>query len=327
MMCRHTGVLAVLAAAGLSAPALAQAPAAEAAPTAPSPRATYLFGPERWHEGGRVGWDGFLTGLRGFEHFYTPVGQPIYFEPPFNDTGLRFIYLHHSFSDKSQLAGGSVDVAAMALRVALTERWQFIAIKDGYSWLDAGALPKDEGWNEIGAGVKYVFYVDPAADMLAAAGVRVILDSGEGRVAQWGTTELSPFVTFAKGWDRFHVVGTATWRVPFDGDDGNQVFMWDLHADAEILPDTLPGLAPMVELHGVHYLTDGERLGLKVGGLDYANFGSTDVAGSSVIWAGFGARWKLNPHTSVGAAYEIGLTNHNADIMKDRVTVDFELKW
>ena len=41
--------------------------------------------------------DGFLTGLPGFEGFHEPVGQPIYFESPFNDTGLRFIYLRHEF--------------------------------------------------------------------------------------------------------------------------------------------------------------------------------------------------------------------------------------
>ncbi len=292
-----------------------------------SDRATFLLGNERWHGEPQVGWEGFLTGLRGFEHFYHPVGQPLFFETPFNFTGARLIYVHHRFPENSQLAGGEVNVAAMQLRVALTERLGFIATKDGYSWLNAGALPEENGWNELGAGLKYAFYVDREQDLVASAGARVILDSGEDKVAMWGTAEISPFVSVAKGWDRFHLIGALTYRLPFDTDDGNQVLMWDLHADYEIAPETLPGFAPLVELHGVHYLSDGERLPLSVGGLDYANFGSSDVSGTAVIWAGFGARWKLNPHMTVGAVYEIGLTNHSSDIMRDRVTVDFELLW
>ncbi len=302
-------------------------PAEPAVAAARSDRATYLISDSPWHSEPTIGWEGFLNGLRGFEHFYNPVGQPIFFETPFNNSGIRAIYLHHNFSDDSTLAGGSVDVAALQVRLALTERLGFIAIKDGYSWLDSGALPEEEGWNEIGAGLKYAFYVDREADFVMTGGARLILDSGEDKVAMWGTDEVSPFISVAKGWDRLHLIGNLTYRIPFDDDDGNQVFMWDAHLDYEIAPESLPGLAPLIELHGVHYTTDGERLPLDVGGLDYANFGSSDVAGSSVVWAGFGARWKLNPHASIGAVYEIGLTDHDEDIMEDRVTVDFELTW
>lgn len=334
-MLTNARTISLLVATGCTAvPALAQdaPPPTPAAPTVAtpdtlSPKATFLFGSDRWHDDEKIGWDGLFSGLRGFEHFYNPIGQPIFFETPFNYTGVRFIYLHHTFADGSTLGGGEVNVAAMQLRVALTERLGFIAIKDGYSWLNAGVLPEDNGWNEIGAGLKYTFYADKEQDLAAAAGLRVIIDSGEDRVAQWGTSEVSPFISVAKGWDRFHLIGNLTYRFPFDNDDGNQVLMWDLHADYEIAPETLPGLAPTIELHGVHYMTDGTRLGLNVGGLDYANFGSSDVAGSSVVWAGVGARWKLNPHMSVGGVYEIGLTDQDDDIMRDRVTLDFEITW
>lgn len=96
-----------------------------------SERATFLFGNERWHDEPEVGWKGFLSGLRGFEHFYHPVGQPLFFETPFNFTGARAIFLHHRFSDDSQLGGGEVNVAALQVRVALTERLGLIATKTG----------------------------------------------------------------------------------------------------------------------------------------------------------------------------------------------------
>lgn len=293
-----------------------------------APKATYAFGSERMHKDSKVFWDGFLSGLRGFEHFYNPVGNPIYFETPFNNTGVRFLYLHHTFAEESQLQGGDLNVYALQARLAITERLGFIATKDGYSDLNADALPKENGWNNIAAGLKYAFYVDRETDFVATAGFRYEMENGDKEVLQGGVQELSPFISVAKGWGQFHFIGNMSYRVPVSsGDDGNTILQWSTHFDYEVAPESLPGFAPIVELHGLHYLDNGTRTGLKVGGLDYTNLGSTDVSGSTVVWAGIGARWKLSPHASVGAVYEHALTNQNADIFADRVTVDVELTW
>lgn len=288
-----------------------------------SPTATFALSNERFHDDS-VSW---LRGLRGFEHFYEPVGQPLYFESPFNNSGLRFLYLYHTFADDSQLGGGHLNTVAMQARIALTERWQFIATKDGYSWIDTGATGETDGWNQLAAGFKYVFLIDRENDMVAAAGSRIMFVTGEDDALQSDTEEVSPYVSFAKGWDKFHTIADLTVRVPFDDDDGNTVLQWDLHADYEIAPETLPGFAPLVELHGLHYLSDGDRFPLSVGGLDYTNLGSADVSGSTVVWAGVGARWKLTPNTSVGGTYEFALTDADDDIMDQRVTLDFSLTW
>ncbi|HVU64058.1 MAG TPA: hypothetical protein VHC70_08780 [Phycisphaerales bacterium] len=307
-----------------SASAAAAQPAATGEPGAGvNPNATFALSNERLTSDSDVLWHGFLTGLRGFEHFYDPIGQPIYFESPFINTSARLLYLHHEFASGSQLMGGHVDVLAAQARLAVTERLAIIATKDGYSWLDAGLLPKDEGWNDIAIGAKYAFIVDRENDFVLTGGARWQWGNGDGKVLQGWSQEISPFVSFAKGFDKLHLIGDLSWRIPLDRDKGNTIFQWDLHADYEILP----GLAPCVELHGLHYWTNGSRLPLKVGGLDYANIGSSDVAGSAVVWMGLGARWKLTPNVSVGSTYEFALTNRNADIMDDRVTVDVTLTW
>ncbi len=315
--------MVVVVAAGMAQAQEAAAPPATT--TGLSREATFAFGSERWHDDSEVFWPGFLSGLRGFEHFYEPVGQPIYFESPFNYTGVRFLYLHHEFSDGSTLAGGDLDVAAVQARLALSERWQFIATKDGYSWLDADALPEDEGWNDIAAGLKYTFYADREQDLVMAGGARWQWGNGDGEVLQGKNQEVSPFISLAKGWDRFHVIADFTYRFP-DG-NGNEVAMWDVHLDYEVAPQALPGLAPVLEFHGVHYITDGDVISIDVGGLDYTNLGSDDVSGSAVVWAGAGARWKLNPHVSIGAVYEFALTDPDDDIMDKRVTVDLAVVW
>lgn len=306
----------------------ATAPATPAADPRPagssvSDKARFVFGPESLTGDREIFWKGFLNGMRGFEHFYNPIGNPLYFETPQNQSGLRPLFLHHRFADDSQLQGGHVNVYAMQARLALTDRLTFIATKDGWSDLDADILPEDQGWNDIAAGAKYLFIADRENDFLLSGGFRWMFDNGDDGVLQSGNNEFSPFVSLAKGFDAFHVMANITPRIPTDGDDGNDILQWDLHLDYEILP----GFAPMFELHGLHYLSDGDRFGLSVGGLDYTNLGSSDVSGSTVIWGDFGARVKFNPNFTFGAAWGQPFTNQNADIMGGRLTIDFELLW
>lgn len=307
------------------------AASAAAAPTSSSsvnPNAKFGLSNERLQGEKEIGWKGFLSGLRGFEHFYDPIGQPLYFESPFINSSLRLLYLHHEFANGSQLQGGHVDVVAAQARIAITERIAIIATKDGYSWLRPGIFnDASEGWNDIAVGAKIAFYVDRENDFVATTGARWMWANGDEEVLNGRSQEISPFISVAKGFDRLHLIGDLTVRLPTDSNKGNRIFQWDVSASYDILPDALPGLAPVIELHGLHYLSDADRLPFSVGGLDYSNFGSTDVAGSIVVWAGVGARWKLTPNVSFGSTYEFALTNRNADIMDDRVTVDITLTW
>jgi hypothetical protein len=270
---------------------------------------------------------GFLTGLTGFEAFHEPVGQPLYFESPFNDTGLRALFLKHYFSENSVLQGGNVTVYALQARLALTERLGFIATKDGYSEIETGLLGEDEGWNDLAAGFKYAALVDREQRFVVTPGVRMMIDQGHrlyGAV-NGNMDEVSPFVSFAKGFDRAHAVGNVTLRVPTDSDDGNTVLHWDLHLDADVDPKSDAVLAPVFEVHGLHYLSDGD-LALPIGGGDYTNLGS-QPAHSFVAWASVGARFEILKKYELGFVYEFALTDPGDDIWKDRVTIDFIVRW
>lgn len=292
-----------------------------------SDRATFLLGNTRFHGDPMILWPGFLSGLRGFEHFYNPIGNPLYFESPLINTELRLLYLHHDFPDGSQLGGGDLNVYAAQVRLALTERLAFIATKDGYSDLNARILPNDEGWNDFAIGLKYAFIADKDSDFVLTGGLRWEWDNGDQGVLQGDAQELSPFLSFAKGFDQFHIMGNVTGRLPMDDDRGNYILSWDLHFDYEVAPQALPGFAPLFEVHGLHYLSDGEHLPLSVGGLDYTNLGSTDVAGDGVVWGSVGFGWKLTPHLSLGSAFEFPMHNPDNDIMGNRVTAHVALSW
>ncbi|MEZ6036589.1 MAG: hypothetical protein R3F29_03855 [Planctomycetota bacterium] len=273
---------------------------------------------------------GFLTGLRGFEHFHEPMGQPIYFETPFNDTGIRALYLKHDFGSNSLLQGGDVTVYAVQARVALSERWQFIATKDGYSEISTGLLGDDDGWNDLAAGLKYVMHADRENDYVVSGGVRYMTESGtrlygliNGNVQEW-----SPFVSTAKGYmpgadgkSRLHTLSNLTLRVPSDTNSGNVVGHWDIHVDYDLNPDSNVVVAPLFEVHGLHYLKDGATA-LPIGGGDYTNLGS-QPAKNFVCWASIGVRAEIDHNLEFGACYEFALTDKDDDIWDKRISVDF----
>lgn len=310
-------------------PAAASETPAATASTKASPTRTpgFLLSDERIHGDPEIFWPGFLSGLRGFEHFYEPVGNPLYFESPFINTNVKLLFLHHRFDEDSQLQGGHVNVYAAQARVAVTERIAIIATKDGWSQLEGTILPDAGGWNDIALGLKGAFWVDRENDFVMTGSFRWMWGNGDRDVLMGGSQEITPGIHIAKGFDNLHLLGSFVYRIPTDGDKGNEVAQWDLHVDYDLSDIGLKGVAPIFELHGLHYVSNGARTPLSVGGLDYTNLGSTDVAGRTVIWAGFGARVKLTPNVSFGATYETSLTDSKSDIIKDRVTVDCIFTW
>ncbi|NOT01864.1 MAG: hypothetical protein HOP29_14715 [Phycisphaerales bacterium] len=277
-----------------------------------------------------VWYTGFLTGMRATtniaKRFADPVGHPYFFESPFIETSLRPIYLWHDFPTSSQISGGQANVWATQVRIALTDRLALIATKDGWTELNAGILERSSGWNDFTVGAKYAFIVDEAEEFVLTGGMRWEWHNGNRDVLQGGDSgdnELSPFISFAKAFGRWNLIGTVNGRLPMDHNDANFILNWDLHLDCEIAPETLPGLHPLIELHALHYLSNADRLPLSVGGLDYGNIGSSDVAGSSVFWGELGFRWKLTPNVSWGVAYGFPISNPSNDVFNQRVTTDF----
>ncbi len=70
-----------------------------------------------------------------------PVGMPVYFEDPFITTDIRPFYIYHEIPNRSVLRGGQVHVIGLQIRKALTEKLAFLAVKDGYSWVDSHITP------------------------------------------------------------------------------------------------------------------------------------------------------------------------------------------
>jgi hypothetical protein len=269
---------------------------------------------------------GFLYGLRkGFEKKPRPLDAPLYFEDPYINTEVRALYLYHTFPAQTALGRGDVQVAAVQARIAITDRIQFIATEDGYSWLDTDTFGKDTGWMDLAMGLKFALLVDEEKDFILSAGGRYTIPAGNRDVLKSLCREWSVFATAAKGWNdgKMNVIGNVNFRQPFNQADGNTIISWDGHFNTELFED----FSQILEIHGLHYTQNGERLAVPIGGLDYANIGSQRAAGHMAMWGTFGFRWRIVEQVSLGVGYGFPLRpTDNNDIFESRVVANLNFR-
>lgn len=82
----------------------------------------------------------------------SPVSSPTVNEDPRNVTEIRPIFLYHRIPSDFLLGSGSLQVAALQVRVALHERFSLIATKDGRVWINPSGGDEIDGWANIASG-------------------------------------------------------------------------------------------------------------------------------------------------------------------------------
>ena len=268
-------------------------------------------------------WKGFLTGMDGFGDFIDSVSMPLYAENPFIRSDVRIIYMYHEIPDHSALGGGDIQVLAAPIRLALCERAALLLWKDGYSWLDNGALGDNDGWNDFGVGLKVALYADAASKFIVSGGLKWEWVNGSEDALQGGDSqELAPFLSFAKAWDRVYLMGSMTARCPMQPAAGNYSLLWNLHLDYA-LTETF---RPLVELNGIHWMSNGDFPG-NADYLDVGSLGAHDVAGRDFFSMGLGFRWQALDWLSFGSTYEIPLERAHEHLQEYRLTFNTVLSF
>ncbi len=232
------------------------------------------------------------------DKFVRPVTAPYFHEDSFVTTDIRAWYLNHEFGNDT--LGGDVTVMALQVRIALTESLQLVAYKDGYTEFDDTAILGDnEGWNDIGAGIKWAFIQDWENNFHMAAGIGYEFALGDEEVLQ-DTNELRLWLSANKGFGRLHLGATVNAILSEDDSDGlagnSDMFMLHLHADYYLTD----WLSPEVEING-YFAQDDE--GLAVSGVDAGSLGGCDD--NDVYTIALGA--ELRPfceNSAIRVAYE-----------------------
>lgn len=255
-----------------------------------------------------------------FDDFISPMTNPTHFEDPRTLTEARFIYLRH----KVPLAagGGEVNLFALQLRAALTERLSVIATKDGFITSTNPLI--DDGWADVGAGLKYNLLRDPANQRIVSVGGTYEMSNGSLRALQGNGDGVFNF--FLSGAQKLnensHYVGSMGVRLPNDTAAETSMMYWSNHVDRRVT-DRLYLLA---ETNWFHWLDSGAGGIPGVEGGDLFNFGSTGVTGNDILTSAVGLKFKPSGQQEIGVAWEFPITERR-DVLDNRFTFDWIVRY
>ena len=263
----------------------------------------------------------------------SPVANPIYFEDPRVTSEVRPVYMYHWLPDTFHFSGGTVplggqvQVMAVQLRYALTEKLGLIATKDGYiEFQPHHTLGHEYGWGDLAAGLKYVLVDDQDNQAILTPGFTLTVPTGSPDVFQGhGSGEWNVFVSAEKGFDQLHFTGNAGFIIPNNFAQSTSQLHYSLQADYYLCQYFIP----FAVANGYTILSNGNgqssqslnAVPLNTEGYDLINFGSADAAGTTQMTVGGGARSRILKNLDVGFAYEVGVVNP-VGIFESRVTAD-----
>jgi hypothetical protein len=258
-----------------------------------------------------------------FGDFISPSSSPTVFEDPRPTTEARPIYFYQrlgeDFGENAGIDGGDLHVLVVQLRLKLSERFGLVLNKSGYVWFRPDVevfdtLETDDGWANLGFGVKYAAYRDPARNAMLTFGLRYESSSGDKDVFQGrGQGALNPSLAGLWGVGGFHAMAYTGPRIPISGDDST---FWDtaLHFDYK-----LTSFYPVGEFAWTHVLDDGRRIPFRDEGNELFDIGSSRASGKGVVTAGVGFRWRPleafgaddSPfaNSDIGFTYQVPLTS------------------
>lgn len=257
---------------------------------------------------------------RCFDDWISPMTNPVFFEDPRTLTELRGIFLQHKVP--STAGGGDVQLYALQIRAALTDRLSLIATKDGYAVSDNPLIA--DGWADLALGLKYNLVRDTCTQTLLSAGAVYELPVGSTRTLQGnGDGEFHLFLTggteLCCDW---HLISALGLRLPADDDAESTSMYWSNHVDYHLGR----GVYALAEFNWYHWLESGAGGVAGVSGGDLFNFGSTGIAGNDIVTGAFGVKYKPNRYYEIGLAWENPLTQRR-DVLENRLTADLILRY
>lgn len=261
-------------------------------------------------------------GEAGFKHYVAPISSPIFNETPYITTEVRPMWLHQEIPSEFITDGGDIDVLAVQLRVAITDRIGFIATKDGWADIDFDKTLTDEnGAANLAFGFKFAALAEAETNTLLTLGIKYEAPSGDIKtngikMQGQGDGLIDLFVTGARTFDRVGLQGSIGTQIAMDADKDMSFMHYSLHVDYDVMERVFP----TIEFNGYTPIEDGNRTAVAANGMDLVNLGSRNP--NTVITFAPGVRVRLMDNVDYGFAFEMPLTDAE-DLMDWRVTNDF----
>jgi len=268
------------------------------------------------------------------------ISNPTLHELAVPQTRIHGMIMHQQLPDTVSLAngtvqaplGGDLNLVALQIEYALNDRLSIIASKDGFIDLNPDTtVPGANGFANLAAGLKYAFIYDTANNFAASVSLSLELPTGNRDVYQGygdGAANLTVSVLKLKGPWQFS--GATGVHIPFDSDAESTTGFASGHVSYQLTEK----FTPIFEVNLYRTLSTGNGTENFLSPLtdfeggDLINLGGINSkVNQNIVTAAAGFRYKFCDKLSVGAAYEIPLTNDEDNLMKSRVTVDFVYKF
>ncbi|MBX9679462.1 MAG: transporter [Gemmataceae bacterium] len=272
----------------------------------------------------------------GFDHFASPVSNPIYFEDPRALTELRPFFIWQKTRNSTPgFAGGSNYFANLQARVALTENISIVINKLGWVWTNANQpgyhdVQTANGFQDLYFGPKFTIYRNQTTLTVIAVGANIELAVGDNRVLNGtGNLSISPYLSLAQNflksdYGSFNFMTTVGYAQSLDN-RRTDFFFNSLHLDFDV--GNFHRFYPLVELNYTQYTFDGGARQLGYEGNNLFNFGSDGVAGHADLTLALGARYKFNENLQFGLAGEFSVLGGGRHIDGFRLTADVILRY
>ena len=273
-----------------------------------------------------------------------PITNPVHFDLAIPQTVIHPQFMYNRLPDQIDTilgrvpVGGDYQLYAVQLEVALTERLSLNATKDGYiDFNPDNTLTPDDGFANVGAGLKYAWLLDPANKL--ASNFQVLYEAPLGNDDVWqgfGDGIITPSVNVTKLWGPLQFVDQIGWKIPVDNSESSVAYN-SVHLSYAVTD----WLFPLVEVNWFHVIDEGDgspRYLNQAGGAvpaianfeggDLVNLGAINAgANDDFVTLGAGFRLRCTDNIDLGFAYEIPLTDDEASLMKDRFTVDLTIRF
>lgn len=254
------------------------------------------------------------------DYIVHPITGPYWHEDSFNGNDVRLIYAHHNFLS-DVLGGGRAHVYAAQLRLRITDWLQFVAYKDGYMDVEAKGY-NNEGWNDIAAGLKFIFLRDDRHQLYSSVGVGYEFPSGDDQVFQ-DDDEVRFWWSINKGFGKLHLGATVNYFLATqNGNDklgDSDHLSWHFHADYAVNK----WFSPVIEVNGYHVTDQGIPV-TPFSGSDVLNLGGNK--NENTITGAVGVEVRPANFVALRGAYEHQL-NDDHDLFGHRWTFSAVIKF
>lgn len=236
-----------------------------------------------------------------FDGFVQPFSNPIQFKDPRCMTEARGLFIA-AWSDPNMPLGDTTgQIYALQARVAITERFEAFAAKDGIVRFSPGIGASQTGLANLAVGGKYAFYRDPDTQTIASAVVQYEAPTGYANIFQnQGSGLLASYLVVGREFagDTHAIVQFGQNMAMNRLDSG--YFLTSAHIDKRF-----GRFVPFYEANWFYYNQSGDflpSLGIEGGGL--LNLGAGQVMGLSYVTNAVGFWYDLSSWQQLGLGYE-----------------------